>query len=141
MTVYKKIFLDTAPIVYLLDENDLYAAKMTLWMDSRIESAFVSSPITVMEYLVYPYRMNNNAAVNDFFTFLSSYKVDILPIDRSVAENAAKLRGKYRHFKALDALQLSAAMLSGCDAFLTNDRQLRQCRELAVVQVDELPVS
>ena len=93
-----------------------------------------------MEYLVYPYRTENSVALNKFFRFLVDYDITIFPIDRVVGENAAKIRGRYQHFKAMDALQLSAALLSDCDAFLTNDKQLGQFQELSVVLVDELPI-
>jgi predicted nucleic acid-binding protein len=41
-------------------------------------------------------------------------------------------------FKAMDALQLAVACLSGCDLFLTNDKQLRQFKEIKCIVVDEL---
>lgn len=38
----------------------------------------------------------------------------------------------------MDALQLVAAVKSGCSIFLTNDKQLRQFKELTVVTMDDL---
>ena len=37
----------------------------------------------------------------------------------------------------MDALQLASACTQGCDLFLTNDKQLRQFKELLCVTVDE----
>ena len=38
----------------------------------------------------------------------------------------------------MDALQLAAAVISGCNAFLTNDKQLRQFMEIKVMTMDDL---
>ncbi len=38
----------------------------------------------------------------------------------------------------MDALQLAAACLSKCDLFLTNDKQLKQFKDINCVTVDEL---
>ena len=37
----------------------------------------------------------------------------------------------------MDALQLATACISGCDLFLTNDKQLRQFKEMKCIIVDE----
>ncbi len=37
----------------------------------------------------------------------------------------------------MDALQLAAACVLGCDLFLTNDKQLRQFKELRCITVEE----
>lgn len=51
---------------------------------------------------------------------------------------AAKIRAKYKGFKAMDALQLATAMISDCDLFLTNDKQLRRFDGLPILVVDDL---
>ncbi len=38
----------------------------------------------------------------------------------------------------MDALQLATACIMGCDLFLTNDKQLRQFKEIKCVTVGEL---
>lgn len=38
----------------------------------------------------------------------------------------------------MDALQLSIASMSKCDLFLTNDKQLKQFREIECLTVGEL---
>ena len=44
---------------------------------------------------------------------------------------------QYHGFKGMDALQLAAAHRAECDAFLTNDKQLCQCREVNCILVDD----
>lgn len=61
----------------------------------------------------------------------------LVPIDADVAETAARLRTSYG-LRTPDALQISAALTTGCQAFLTNDKKLRRVTELRILVVDEL---
>ena len=47
------------------------------------------------------------------------------------------IRAEYGYFKAMDALQLASACIHGCDLFLTNDKQLKQFKEIPCVTVEE----
>ena len=40
----------------------------------------------------------------------------------------------------MDSLQLAVAVCTGCDTFLTNDKQLRQFREINCVTVEDWPL-
>ena len=64
--------------------------------------------------------------------------MEIVEINREIAKKAAKIRAEYKGFKAMDALQLATACLTGCDLFLTNDKQLKQFKEIKCIMVDEL---
>ncbi|MCX6046944.1 MAG: PIN domain-containing protein [Chloroflexi bacterium] len=61
----------------------------------------------------------------------------LIDIDTEVAERAAWLRANYR-LRTPDALQISAALTTGCQAFLTNDKELRRVTETRILIVDEL---
>lgn len=63
---------------------------------------------------------------------------DIIDITKPIAKKAAEIHAYYSKFKAMDALQLAAAVISGCNVFLTNDKQLRQYTEIAVMTMDDL---
>ena len=65
-------------------------------------------------------------------------EIEVRNIDKIIAKKAAQIRAKYRFFKTMDALQLATACLSGCDLFLTNDRQLKQFTEIECILVAEL---
>ena len=67
--------------------------------------------------------------------------IDLTPIGTVIAEKAAEIRAQYTSFKAMDALQLAAAMSMGCDTFLTNDKQLKQFSELNCVTVEDWPLN
>ena len=53
-------------------------------------------------------------------------------------KKAAQIRAEYKAFKAMDALRLAVACITGCDLFLTNDKQLRRFGEIKCITVEEL---
>ena len=61
MTEYKKVFLDTTPLIYFLDADANYAEKVELILGKFIEAdkTMITSTITCTEYLTYPYRTGN----------------------------------------------------------------------------------
>ena len=139
MTEYKKIFLDTTPIIYFLDEDINFGEKVEHLFGEFIEKKcpMATSTITCTEYLTYPYRTGNTEKINVFFEFLTDCNVQIHPIDISIAKKAAQLRARYKDFKTMDCLQLATAFLQQCDLFLTNDKQLRQFDELKCMVIDD----
>lgn len=54
-----------------------------------------------------------------------------------IANQAARLRASY-NLRLPDALQVATAVYAGCDAFLTNDRQLQRVQELQVIVLEEI---
>lgn len=138
MIEFKKIFLDTSPVVYYLEHNELYYLNMKKFWREYEEWDYVTSAITVTEYLTYPYQQNNLQLINAFYAFVNGMDIEIKSIDRAIADKVAQIRAEYKGFKSMDALQLATACLSGCDLFLTNDKQLRQFKEIKCITVDEL---
>ena len=126
MTGFKRVFVDTAPFIYYLENNAQYKESIKRFFTDCLENKvqIVTSVITVEEYLVFPY---------------SSGKMEFAQHRLSIiAERGAKIRGQYKAFKAMDALQIATAIISGCDMFFTNDKQLRQEKELPCITVEEL---
>lgn len=138
MTDFKRIFLDTSPVVYYLENNVLYYPKMKKFWKMYEDSDYVTSAVTVTEYLTYPYQQNNMKLINAFYAFVDGMDIEIRSIDKAVAEKAAQIRAEYKFFKTMDSLQLATACLSKCDLFLTNDKQLKQFKEIKCLTVEEL---
>ena len=140
MTDYSRIYVDTAPYIYYLEKNPQYAETVKRFFMDNYEAGthFVTSTITFEEYNVIPFREKNIKQVHAFSKFLEDTDTEVVEITRSVAEKAAKIRAEYSNFKAMDALQLAAAVESDCNIFLTNDKQLKQFNELTVITVDEI---
>ncbi|MCM1192877.1 MAG: PIN domain-containing protein [Acetatifactor muris] len=139
MTEYKKIFLDTTPVIYFLDADINYAEKVEQIFGDFIKNkcSMITSAITCTEYLTYPYRTGNTEKINVFFEFLSDCNIQIQPVDISIAKKAAQIRARYKDFKTMDCLQLATACLQQCGLFLTNDKQLRQFDELKCMVIDD----
>ena len=140
MIEYRRVFIDTAPFIYLLDGEMQYTKTMELIINQlRAENvSMATSVVTIAEYLVIPYRTKNSTQVKDFFSFLTQAQIDVIHANLDIARQAAYLRSKYSGFKGMDALQLAAAYYDHADIFLTNDRQLCQCEEVSCFMVDEL---
>lgn len=69
-----------------------------------------------------------------FANFLKHGKnLSLIEISTSIAERAGILRGRYPDIKALDAIQISAAIDVGADIFVTNDQKLKQISEIKVL--------
>ena len=143
MTGYKKVFIDTAPFIYLIEkneENPQYFDKVIKFLDAcyKDNADLVSSVITMEEYLVFPYKIQSQEYIDLFEKLIRTLNIKIVDIDEKTAKKAARIRAEYKSFKSMDALQLAAATLSGCDLFLTNDKQLRQFTEIPCITVDDL---
>lgn len=143
MTGSEKIFVDTAPFIYFIEGN-----KDNPQYSDRVKSFFMecydvgadlyTSVITIEEYSVFPYRNHEHGYIDRFERLIRTLGMRVMDIDRNIAKKAAWIRAEYKGFRAMDALQLATACIMGCDLFFTNDKQLRQFKEVRCITVDEL---
>lgn len=140
MTAFSSVFIDTSIYIYYLEHNAVYYDKAADFFEECYQSGkiMVTSAITVEEYSIVPYRNNDVDLLRDFRNFLTDTQTKIVDINVSIADKAAEIRAKFGGFKAMDALQLGAAVTTGCQVFLTNDKQLKQFDELSCIMLDEL---
>lgn len=140
MTDFKRVFIDTAPIIYYLENSSLYVEVIKKFFVKCIKEKIqiVTSTITIEEYLVFPYSSKKMEYIENFKRFIEYMNIEVVDIDFQIAEQGAKIRGQYKTFKTMDALQIATAIVSGCDMFFTNDKQLRQEKELPCMTIDDL---
>lgn len=143
MTDYNKVFLDTAPLIYFIEKdsnNPQYFDNMKQFFEEgyRENKEFLTSVITMAEYFVFPYRNQKMSYIDNFHRLVDTLDMEIAEVDQEIAKKAAQIRAQYKSFKAMDALQLATACVTGCDLFLTNDKQLKQFAEIKCVTVDDL---
>lgn len=120
------VALDTAIFIYLIEEHpdfcplvDPVFAGMN---EERIRA--VTSAITLLEVLVLPMRSRSSALARRYEELLTRGRgLRLIPLDRGQLRAAARIRGATR-IATPDALQIAAAIGSGCSALLTNDRRL-----------------
>lgn len=134
------LFLDTAPVIYYVEQNPIYQPRVNAIFDRIDEGSFVSvaSSITLAETLVVPYRLGQFQLQQDFYDLLvlGLHSVFVSPGARE-AQQAAELRAHY-NLSLTDAFQVACALSAGCGAILTNDHHFRQVTELQVIILDDL---
>lgn len=136
-----KLFLDTAPVIYFVEANPNYLQVVESIFE-KIEDglAAITSPVTLAECLVIPYRLGLTQLQQDFTDLIvNTDNISFTSIDDVIAKSAADIRAR-SNLSLPDALQISVAIRSGCDAFLTNDVKLKRLTELQVVAIDELEI-
>ena len=140
MTEFKRVFIDTAPFIYYLENSSLYMGMVKKFFTKCIEEniQIVTASITIEEYLVFPYSSGKMELADNFKKFIEYMNIEIVDINSEIAEQGAKIRSQYKNFKAMDALQIATAIASGCDMFFTNDKQLRQEKELPCMTMEDL---
>jgi len=132
----RSIFLDTAVVIYHIEAHPQYGplAKTVVqaFQSGRLDA--FSSVLTLAEVLPKPIQAGNEKLARRFAGFLQHGKnLSLIGISAGIAERAGRLRVKYPDLRAIDALQIAAAMDIGADAFLTNDRRLRRIDEINVL--------
>jgi predicted nucleic acid-binding protein len=134
------LFLDTAPVIYYVERNPQYFPWVSLIFDRIDNGALtgVTSPITLAECLVVPYRLGQVGLQQDFFDLIVHGAHTVFcSLDQENARRAAELRACH-NLTLSDALQVAVALMAGCQAFLTNDNDLKRVPDLRIVVLDEL---
>ena len=135
-----KIFIDTAPFIYLIENNPEFGKKAKKFISESIVSGnqLKTSVISLMEFGVKPERDEKVQVIIKFEELLEKLNIEYVPIDKEVAKEGYKLRAKYKFLKGMDALQLGAAIRSNCLKFLTNDKPLKKIKEIEIVLLTDL---
>ena len=83
MTDFKRVFIDTAPIIYFLENSSLYMESMrkffTRCMEEHIQ--IVTSSLTIEEYLVSPYSNGEMEYVDNFKRFIKYMNIEVEDIE------------------------------------------------------------
>ncbi|RYG38128.1 type II toxin-antitoxin system VapC family toxin [bacterium] len=134
------IALDTAPLIYLVERHSVYAARLTpLWhAAARGEVVLIISELAVSEALVLPIRQYNKPLIHAYELILELPGIRVEPLTWPILRHAAELRAGSSSLKMPDAIHIATADLTGCDAFITNDKTLRNVAFPEVVIVDDL---
>lgn len=135
----KTIGLDTAPLIYFIEENPTYIETVRLFFEAmdRDEFLVVTSTVTLLEVLVHPLRINNKALAAEYRDILLHSKLLTLEISNVISEQAARLRAVY-NLRTPDAIQISAALDAGATHFFTNDIRLPDMPSFKVLSLDAL---
>lgn len=135
-----RLFLDTAPVIYYVEAHPKYLPVIEVVFDrlDRDELVAVTSPVTLAECLVFPYRLKQAELIQTFSDLLvAGANITFVEINHAIARRAAELRAEH-NLSLADALQVAAALEAGCDAFLTNDANLKRITEIGIVVLGEM---
>ena len=132
-----KVFLDTSPFIYFIEEIDPYFIIVKDLFEKNSSGLFqiVTSPLTLTEVLTLPMKKKADEIVMQYEDILlHSPFIYLEPFDVRVAKKAGEMRTAY-NLQTADAIQIASAILSGSAAFVTNDNRLSVVNEIKVIQI------
>lgn len=89
----------------------------------------ITSVLTLIELLAFPQESSNIKNLQE--ALLTNPNLKIIDLNQEISLEAAKIRRTYG-FRTSDAIQLATALLSKANKFVTNDRRLKQFKELKI---------
>jgi predicted nucleic acid-binding protein len=129
--------VDTAIFVYFIEEHPQFLPViLPLFHEAdQNKRELFTSALTLLEVLVVPYRAGNRLLAEQYEALLTrSRGVRLIDLSRDQLRAAAQLRA-VTSVKMPDALQLVAAVSTGCATFVTNDRRLPPIPGLRLVDL------
>lgn len=134
------IYIETAPLIYYVEENPRYLAPMDTIINAIEQSNLVamSSVITLTEVLSHPIKLGNHRLEQQYQDILvNGESFQLISVNIQIAQEAARLRARYG-LRTPDAIHVASALYAQCQAFLTNDKAITKVNELRVLLLDEL---
>ena len=135
----KTVGLDTAPLIYFIEENPAYIETVRFFFEAMDRGDFlvVTSTVTLLEVLVHPLRSNNRELAIEYRDILLNSKLMTSDVSSAIAEQAARLRAAH-NIRTPDAIQISAALNAGATHFFTNDIRLPEIPSIQILSLDAL---
>ena len=134
------VALDTAVFIYFVEEHPAFVGPVQELLAATAAGrlAAVTSALTLLEVLVVPLRHGNRAVAERYEALLTrSRGLRMVPLGLDQLRTAAQVRAAHPTTRTPDALQLAAALTTGCNAFVTNDRRLPSMPALRIFQLAE----
>ncbi|HIK09158.1 MAG TPA: PIN domain-containing protein [Oscillatoriaceae cyanobacterium M33_DOE_052] len=133
-----RLFLDTAPVIYFVERNPSFVDRVDPIFE-RLESGItpVVGSVTAAECLVGALQMGLTDLEQVYMAIFTRDDVLFVENTLTIAREAARVRVRY-NLQLSDAFQIATALVTGCEAFLTNDVQLKRITELKILLVSEL---
>ena len=135
---YDIVALDSMVFIYHVECHPSYVP-LTRILFRRIETGknrAVSSLLSLMEVLTGPYRNGRRDIALMYRTLLTEFPhLALWPLNGETADLAAAIRTRYA-ISTPDAIQIATALQQGATAFITNDKQLAQVKDLDILLLD-----
>jgi len=132
-----RIFIDTAPLIYLIEGPPEYSeivnTRLRQWIGTG--AVLISSTITLTELLVEPLKQKDLRLTQKYRALIRDLLSEpLISMNEDIAVKAAEIRADYG-FRTPDSIQLATAFEAGCDIFFTNDRRLGRYKDISVITV------
>lgn len=140
LSQHRRVGIDSNVFIYLFEGMGANADAAGALLDAIAagEGEGVVTTLAIAEVGSGPARGGDLAMVERYADELSSLEgVSVVPLDTSVAVEAALIRGSTAMTLA-DAVHLATARSAGATAFVTNDRRISMANGLTVAYLDEL---
>lgn len=126
------LLIDTAPIIYVLEEHPLLAARFRPLFDAHAAGRlrFAVTTVTIAEVLTGPLKLGDEGLARRYRAILQSWQV--VGLDLDIAESAARLRVSSR-LKLADAVQAASALSINARGLVTHDRDFARVGSLNVI--------
>jgi predicted nucleic acid-binding protein len=139
----RQLYLDANLIIYFFEREDDLQEKVALIFSQAVLAGtpIVVSEIGVAECLYGAFRLQSEALENkyrEFFYDLPLIRVE--PVDGEKLIAAAAL-GASKGLKLVDAVHFAAAVKTGCDVLVTNDRRFRSSHGVTIVQLGDIELA
>jgi predicted nucleic acid-binding protein len=133
-----QVFIDTAPLIYLVEGGSEYresvCQQLTQWIES--DTLLATSTLTLLELLVAPKRKKDLRLERQYRSLLNAFlSVPLIDMNSDIAVLASDYRANLR-LKTPDAIQVATAVHYGYELFYTNDRHLQCCTDIDIILVE-----
>lgn len=138
MVSYRRIGIDTNVLIYYIEEHPIYLKKIEPLIEKIADGKVtgITSYVTLLELLVKPIREGRSDLVDQYKTILTG-QLEMVTMDEGVSIKAAELRAKYG-IRTPDAIQLASVIHKKGEVFITNDRGLKDVKEIKVLILDDI---
>lgn len=139
LTGIKKAGIDSMCFIYHFEASQNYGElvkELFLKLQEKKLSA-VTSVLTLAEILSYENLQKDKIAFDEEKIKLhTTPNLSIIPVDEKISEAASILKYKYS-LTLPDAIQLATAVITGQQAFISNDNRLKRVKEIKVIILDD----
>lgn len=130
-----KVGIDSVCLIYIFEQNKKYLDLAEYLL--RRDNVLCFSTMGVTEILTGVRKAKDEDLFQSYLEFFMHFdKLHILPVDFKIADTASILRAQY-NIKTPDAIHLATAIENKASVFITNDKRLKQVKEVKVVCLGE----